>query len=267
VTNSWWWIPNKTIEEDSSLNYRLFWLWSDLDYTVTLSDGTALPAWIKFDSSTRTFSGDPPANWNGSCDIKIVGKGRSGTEWEQTFTLTVEAVNDKPIQQKEIADQTATDGTPWTFQLPSDTFTDVDDSALTYTASLVNGKALPAWLKFDPKTLTFTGTLPQNKSDLLNITVTASDSRASASDTFKLIIQTVDDAPVVNVPIADQRLAEDTVWAFQVPENTFTIRKARASSIRHPWLMVPSCPLGSPSMPPSAASPVRCLKISMARSN
>jgi hypothetical protein len=52
--------------------------------------------------------------------------------------------------------------------------------------------------------------------------VTASDGSLSASDTFKLTINPVNDALIVAVPIADQTLAEDTPWTFQVPTGAFT---------------------------------------------
>ena len=33
---------------------------SDLTYTATLADGSALPSWLSFDATTQTFSGTPP---------------------------------------------------------------------------------------------------------------------------------------------------------------------------------------------------------------
>ena len=65
---------------------------------------------------------------------------------------------------------------------------------LTYGATLANGKELPAWLKFDAATGTFSGTAPKN-AGYLDITVTAIDKVAatnstqaslSVSDTFEL---------------------------------------------------------------------------------
>src|SRR3712207_8779737 len=40
-------------------------------FTVTDSDGNPLPAWISFDAATRTFTGTPPANWNGTIGIRV----------------------------------------------------------------------------------------------------------------------------------------------------------------------------------------------------
>ncbi|MDP2170096.1 MAG: putative Ig domain-containing protein [Rhodocyclaceae bacterium] len=42
-----------------------------LSYTATLSNGKALPTWLKFDAATQTFSGTAPANAKGSIDVRV----------------------------------------------------------------------------------------------------------------------------------------------------------------------------------------------------
>ena len=39
--------------------------------------------------------------------------------------------------------------TPWTFQIPADTFSDANGDPLTLTATLANGDPLPSWLSFN----------------------------------------------------------------------------------------------------------------------
>ena len=120
-----------------------------------------------------------------------------------TFTLTVTPVNDAPVAAP-IADQSATEDTPWTFQVPAGTFSDVEAHALTYTATLSDGSALPSWLSFDAATGTFSGTPPLNATGTLELTVSASDGALDASDTFRLTITPVNDAPVVSAGIDNQ---------------------------------------------------------------
>ena len=64
-----------------------------------------------------------------------------------------------------------------------------------FEAKQANGEALPAWLKFDPKTQTFTGNPPSGK-DQYTIEVAAVDaSGARISDRFVLKLENVNDAP------------------------------------------------------------------------
>lgn len=91
-------------------------------------------------------------------------------------------------------------GTPFTFALPAGTFSDGNPGdMLTYSATQIDGSALPAWISFDPLTGLFSGKkdLPapsQNGANLttssnpaLSIKVTATDPMTlSASTTFKL---------------------------------------------------------------------------------
>ena len=92
-------------------------------------------------------------------------------------------------------DQFIAEDTAWTFQVPTNAFADVDSSTLTYTATLSDGVALPAWLTFDAATRTFSGTPPQDFNGALELKVTASDGSLSVSDTFTLTIDPVNDAP------------------------------------------------------------------------
>ena len=72
-------------------------------------------------------------------------------------------------------------------------FTDANQDVLTYTATLADGSALPAWLSFNATSLTFTGTPISTASGNYTVLVKASDpSGASVSDSFALAVA---DAP------------------------------------------------------------------------
>lgn len=151
--------------------------------TVSLSGGTV------------TFT--PSANFNGTASFDYnISDGKGGTD-TATASFNVTAVNDGPVVSNDIGDQVIAEDAPWTFTFASNVFTDVDDAVLTYTASLADGSALPAWLNFDGSSRTFAGTPPQDFNGVLDIRVTATDSKGYWTwDSFDLTVTPVNDAPV-----------------------------------------------------------------------
>ncbi len=121
-------------------------------------------------------------------------------------TIAITAVNDAPVVANPIADQSIAEEGTVNFTFPAGTFSDADGDSLVYTTG-----TLPGWLNFNAATRTFTGTAPLNFNGFLDITVTATDpSNASASDTFRLTVTPVNDAPVVTGPVSLTSSAEDT---------------------------------------------------------
>jgi len=78
---------------------------SDVDGDVTLvevrgTSGAALPAWLSYDRATRTLSGQPPADVNGSVSLEIAAF--DGTiEVVRPVTVTITPVNDAPTLQSD----------------------------------------------------------------------------------------------------------------------------------------------------------------------
>ena len=67
-----------------------------------------------------------------------------------------------------------------------------------FTATLLDGSALPAWLTFNGATRTFSGTPLNENVGSIDIKVTATDgSGASVSDTFNLSVTNTDDAAII----------------------------------------------------------------------
>ncbi|WP_457092974.1 tandem-95 repeat protein [Microvirga sp. P5_D2] len=165
---------------------------SSLVYSATLTDGTALPLWLHFHPATQSFWGTPP-HFNGTLDLKVTA-GDGTLTASQLFTLTVTPVNDAPVVASTVRDQLVAEDGHWSFQVPADTFTDID-SDLTFTATLADGSALPAWLTFDPTTQTLSGIPPLNFNGLLGLKITATDGEFSVADTFNLTVTPVNDPP------------------------------------------------------------------------
>ena len=59
-----------------------------LTYTATQADGTALPSWLSFSASTRTFSGTPQTADVGTVSVKVTASGGSASV-SDTFDIVV----------------------------------------------------------------------------------------------------------------------------------------------------------------------------------
>ncbi len=166
-----------------------------LAYTATLADGSALPSWMSFNAGTRTFSGTPATT--GPISLKVTATdGILSATALMTLSVTV-AGNTGPTVVSAIPDQLFHKNDGLSFQVPYRSFVDANQGdALTLTATLSNGSALPSWLTFDPNNGTFYvrpnasitfNNFPETHKLPLTIKVTARDgSYASTSQTFVL---------------------------------------------------------------------------------
>ncbi|QLQ03576.1 MAG: putative Ig domain-containing protein [Thiobacillus sp.] len=160
-----------------------------LTYTATLADGSALPAWLGFDAETRTFNGTPDAA--GTYSVVVTAKDMGDLAVSDVFDITVDGVvvvNHAPELSHALPDQAATEGAAFSYTVAADAFSDPDaGDSLTYTATLADGSALPAWLGFDAATRTFSGT--PSGSGTVSVRVTAKDmGELAASDVFELVV-------------------------------------------------------------------------------
>jgi hypothetical protein len=130
--------------------------------------------------------------------------------------------NTAPVVANAIAAQTATVGNFYSLTFPTNTFTDVDGDALTYSATQSSGAALPVWLTFNDATRTFSGTPTAGDVGTITIRLTASDGKGgSVFNDFTLQVVT-NPPPVVSNPIADQHATVTIPFNYVVPASTFT---------------------------------------------
>ena len=113
-----------------------------------------------------------------------------GTVWnaETIKTMTAGPVNHAPVLATPLADQTAGQGVAFNYTVPANAFTDTDSGdLLTYSATLADGSALPAWLQFNASTRVFSGT--PTATGTISVKVTVKDKGSlSTSDVFDLAV-------------------------------------------------------------------------------
>lgn len=106
--------------------------------------------------------------------------------------LATKVADAAPVLAIALVDQNVNEGAALSYQFNSGSFTDADN-AITYSATLADGSALPGWLTFTPGTRTFSGTAPAvTVTTVISVTVTATDIFGkSVSDTFTITIANV----------------------------------------------------------------------------
>ena len=170
-----------------------------LKFQALQDNGNALPSWISFNAATLTFSGVVPAGQRAPTEIRLLASDPKGLQVADVFSIGIDEKTAPPVVQKPLADQSVFEDQPFAFTLPADAFVDVEpSSALAFSASLADGAALPAWLRFDAAARTFSGTPDNSQVGLLRVRVTASEAdTGSASDIFELNVVNTNDAPTV----------------------------------------------------------------------
>jgi len=105
--------------------------------------------------------------------------------------------NNAPLFAQDIPDQSVTAGSPFNYTVPVNLFADVDvDDSLVFTAATSDGSPLPAWLSFNPLTVTFSGTPSSNDVGTISIQVTMTDQDfASSINIFTITVNPLNPPP------------------------------------------------------------------------
>ncbi|KAI4231603.1 MAG: hypothetical protein L6R40_007692 [Gallowayella cf. fulva] len=163
------------------------------------------PAWLQLDAS-RTLSGSPALHDAGSVNFSLIATDLAGST---TMSVTLVISTDpgpgvgRPVKE-QLAAHDGYQG-PDTVLLPHssalslsfspDTFVDIDHDTVYYAMS-ANNTPLPSWITFNPSSLSFSGTAPQNTSpdelpQTFGVQFTASDvpGFSAAVASFQLILE------------------------------------------------------------------------------
>ena len=170
----------------------------------------------------------PPVNAAGnpyaSLRFRSVDTGPSGVNADtvsRTLKLQISDINDAPVVGSPLADQAASPGMPFAWQILANAFSDPDaGTTLSFSVTLEGGHPLPAWLQFNPASRTVSGTPGPADAGVLIITITASDVGSpplTARANLSLVVR--NSAPLgTNGAVL---LAEDTSYTFSAADFGF----------------------------------------------
>ena len=221
---------NQSIEEDSNISFIISdATFKDPDigdfivtYEMALIDGTPLPSWMTFDSTTREFSASPLNEHVGTHGIGIIGYDNYGASAVATLYLTVTNVNDVPTVT-QIPNNTGYEELYHEIDISS-YFTDVDYNIPNSTEQLrFAAEGLPSGYTIDSTTGIISGTSTSNDVGNYSVSVTGTDlENESVTSTFTLRIENVNDAPFVVGSLTNQALTDADSLSYQFPSNTFS---------------------------------------------
>ncbi|AQT59134.1 hypothetical protein B0D95_02815 [Cellvibrio sp. PSBB023] len=187
--------PVTTATQDVAYSYTFAAADGDAGDVLTLSAVT-IPSWLSFNPATGVLTGTPTNADVGSHTVTLRATDADGLFIEQTFTLTVDNVNDVPVISGTPATSVDQD-VAYSFT-PTATDADVGD---TLTFSITNQ---PSWASFNPATGALTGTPTGADVGVTDgIVISVSDGTLSASlPAFTLeVVANIDPLqPVVTAP-------------------------------------------------------------------
>ena len=211
-------------------------------YTATLSDGSALPAWLSFNGATQTFTGTAPAGYS-EMAITVKASNALGTALDSfdAGQPMAAAVNSPTAYWAA--------GAPFSLALAS-LFTGPVETGTAYRLLLVNkstgseSSTLPSWMTLNAATETLSGTLPapgNNYSLLVDATNPDGDVAAAVVSIYPTT------SPISAHAVAAQSALRGQAFSFTLPPGTFTdtADAIAGSTMLVQDLSVPNTPLAA----------------------
>ncbi|RUL99617.1 DUF4082 domain-containing protein [Rhizobium chutanense] len=219
-----------------------------LAYSATAADGTALPAWLTFNASTRTFSGTPTTG--GTYGVKVTATDLGGLVANETFNIAVSVPgNTTPTAVADAGDATEKGGVANGSGgivasgnvLTNDTDPDSGDtktvtavvfgatsgtlgSALngTYGSLTLNASGVYSYAINETNSAVQALRLSTNTlSDVFSYTM-RDTAGATSTANLTITIHGANDAPVLAVQTTTQNATVGSAFSFVVPTTTFT---------------------------------------------
>ncbi|MBE9225656.1 DUF4347 domain-containing protein [Phormidium sp. LEGE 05292] len=164
-------------------------------FTYSLVTGTGSTDNAAFQIAGNTLQTAQSFNFESKSaySIRIRTDDGKGGIFEKPFTIGIQDLNEAPFITAAIANQTTTTGTAFSYIVPTTTFSDPDaGDAITLSATLSDGSALPTWLSFDPTTRAFSGTPTSTNLGTVNLLLRATDRGGLSTTTgFSLTVNSV----------------------------------------------------------------------------
>ncbi|ARO29436.1 cadherin-like/VCBS repeat-containing protein [Rhizobium sp. NXC14] len=219
-----------------------------LAYAATSADGTALPSWLSFNASTRTFSGTPTTT--GTYGIKVTATDLGSLAANETFNIAVSTSgNATPTAVADTGDATEKGGVANGSGgvvasgnvLTNDTDPDTGDtktvtavrfgttsgtlgSALngTYGSLVLNASGAYSYaVNENNATVQALRQSTNTLSDVFSYTMRDS-AGATATANLTITIHGANDAPVLAVQTTTQNATVGSAFSFTLPTTTFT---------------------------------------------
>ena len=190
-------IGGKSVDEGVKLEFTISA--SDPDGGTLTFDATGVPTWATFNAGTKTFSGTPGFNNAGSSSVTFSVTDGSATDTE-TVTITVNDVNLPPAVPGLTGFTLGPDGK---YTVPGSenqqltftvTSTDPDNTPVTF--AMTGNLPAPATLNSDSGVFTWTPLFTD--AGTYTVTITATSGGSSASIPVTIIIDNVNQAPVLD---------------------------------------------------------------------
>ncbi len=196
---------------DEDVELRVAYLISDVDnaeFTLDISSSAD-----EVSASIDTDNGElvlvPDADWSGTSNITFTASDEVlRLSDSETFTLTVNAVNDAPVVATPLEDQSIDEDEEYAVATATllAAFSDVENDVLSIQGVAVDEGAASLFEGV------WTITPEADWSGIITVTVTAREASTAehytVQDVFELTVNAVNDAPVI-AAIEDQTLAED----------------------------------------------------------
>jgi len=192
-----------------------------LTYGAALTSQQPLPNWLTFNQTSEMFTGTAPARSTGLISVIVTVTDPFGATVARSFDLNVAASNannNLPQKVQNPPDYSVGLNKGISFQISNNTFFDADNDPLIWSASAVNGSALPVWLNFVGDNRFFYGIAPGTP-QILPITLQAEDwQHIPATANFNLLVE---GGPQLLEPLSNLVATVGTPFKFAVPKNTF----------------------------------------------
>jgi hypothetical protein len=120
-----------------------------LSFWSKLSDYSALPSWLTFNSATLGFSGTPPSIGKFYVILGMKVDYGGGVYHEAISTFIINSFNKAPtLAATSINSVSPVVGTKFSLQFDSSTFADPEGDGIFYFANQQSGEPLPSWAYF-----------------------------------------------------------------------------------------------------------------------
>ncbi len=179
-----------------------------LTYTARKNGTYPLPSWLAF-SNIGFFTGMPP-NYE-RLNLTVVADDGNGGLTSNSFSLLI---------TDALAPMAAVIGGKVSYQVPSNVFATAG-TITSYSGSLADGIPLPNWIQFDPTSLTFTASPPNDVPSTMQLEVAAT---TSLGEVFRLDFAmnlAGNTPPVYKNPVSTQQASVDIDFKFVVADNVF----------------------------------------------